>query len=68
MSKRRNRTRPAGSLEERLQKFAADQREAASRLPPGAQRDDLLKKARQSETAISDNAMLRPQQVLVTGQ
>ncbi|HWD99354.1 MAG TPA: hypothetical protein VG345_09960 [Bryobacteraceae bacterium] len=59
MTRKRNRTRPLGSLEDRLQKFAADKLQAASLLPPGPERDDLLKKVRQSESAINDNAILR---------
>jgi hypothetical protein len=39
------------SLKERLASFAKEVRTKASRLPPGDERDTLLKKARQADTA-----------------
>lgn len=39
------------SLQDRLASFARDARDKASRLPPGAEKDDLLKQARQADTA-----------------
>jgi hypothetical protein len=51
MTKKRNRKPPALSLQERLTKFAQSARAAASRLPPGAERRDLLLKARDSDAA-----------------
>jgi len=39
------------SLKERLASFAKEVRVKASRLPPGAERDTLLKKASQADTA-----------------
>jgi hypothetical protein len=39
------------SLEERLANQARLLREQAKTLPPGAQREDLIRKARQTETA-----------------
>jgi len=44
------------SFEERLQKTAAEARARADSLPPGKERDDLLSRARQCETALSINA------------
>ena len=43
MSKKRNRSRPAGSFEDRLQKFADEARSAARRMPPGRERDILMR-------------------------
>jgi hypothetical protein len=38
------------SLKDRLASFAKDAREKASSLPPGAEKDELLRKAGQAET------------------
>jgi hypothetical protein len=51
MTKKRNRARPPQSFQERLNSFAKDAREAANKLPPSAERSDLLEKARESEAA-----------------
>jgi hypothetical protein len=51
MTKKRNRKRPLLSLQERLAKFAEDARAAAKELPAGAERHELLAKARDGETA-----------------
>jgi hypothetical protein len=48
---RRRRSRQAESLQDRLASFAKNVREKASLLPPGAEKDDLLRKARQADTA-----------------
>jgi hypothetical protein len=53
MTRKRNRKRPLLSLQERLSKFAQDARTAAKALPPGAERHDLLLKARQGEAAAN---------------
>lgn len=58
MTIRRNRTRHALSFDERLQRAADEAREAAKRLPQGHERDALLRKARQSETAAHINEWL----------
>lgn len=39
------------SLKDRLASFATAVREKASRLPPGAERDSLLTKVKQADTA-----------------
>ncbi|GIQ71567.1 hypothetical protein [Bradyrhizobium sp. RD5-C2] len=52
IKKKRNRARPAGSFEDRLQKFAEDARLAARKLPPGRERETLMKKARQTEAVV----------------
>ena len=53
MAKTRNRKRPALSFQERL-KFSADQaRSAAHDMPPGAERDLLVRKALESEAAAN---------------
>ncbi|WP_050420982.1 hypothetical protein [Bradyrhizobium tropiciagri] len=49
--KKRRRFKQTETLQERLRKFAADSREQASQMPPGAERDQLVKKARQADTA-----------------
>jgi hypothetical protein len=50
MSKRRHfkQTEP---LKDRLVSFAKDVREQAAKLPPGAEKDDLLRRASQADTA-----------------
>jgi len=53
MIRKRNRKRPMLSLQERLNKFAQDARSAAKALPPGAERHELLLKARQGEAAAN---------------
>ncbi len=50
MQKRR-RFKQIESLHERLSAFARDARDQADRLRPGPERDELLKKARQADTA-----------------
>ena len=51
MTKKRNRTRPALSLQERLDKFTQEARAAAKNLPPGAERHAMLQKVRDGEAA-----------------
>ena len=51
MTKKRNRTRPALSLQERLTKFTQDARAAARKLPAGTERRTLLQKVRDGEAA-----------------
>lgn len=46
---RRNLLKQTASLENRLAAFAKDSREKAYQLPPGPERDDLLKKAERAE-------------------
>jgi hypothetical protein len=53
MIRKRNRKRPPLSFQDRLSKFARDARDTARMLPPGAERHDLLLKARQSEAALN---------------
>jgi hypothetical protein len=47
----RPRIKQAESLSDRVAAFAADTREKANLLPPGPERDALLKKIRQADTA-----------------
>ena len=47
----RRRLEQTESLKERLVAFAENTRAMASRLAPGRERDDLLRKARQADTA-----------------
>lgn len=58
MTKKRNRTRPALTLQERLNKFTEDARAAARNLPAGAERHSLLQKARDGEAAAEMERML----------
>lgn len=51
MGKKRNRTRPLLSFQERLNNFALEARAAAKKLPPSAERSELLQKAREGEAA-----------------
>jgi hypothetical protein len=44
------------SLKDRLGEFAANARKAADELPPGARRDEALKKVRQADTAAHIDA------------
>lgn len=66
MKKPRNRKRPPLSLQERLTDLAHQARSAAKSLPAGAQRDELLRKARHSEAAariegwLSSPSLQRP--------
>ena len=53
MVRKRNRKRPLYSFQERLNKFAQDARAAAKALPPGAERHELLLKARQGDAAAN---------------
>ncbi|BAL77628.1 hypothetical protein [Bradyrhizobium cosmicum] len=58
MTKKRNRTRPALSLQERLNKFTQEARAAAKNLPAGAERHTLLQKARDGEAAAAMERLL----------
>ncbi len=51
MGKKRNRTRPPLSFQDRLNNFALEARKAAKKLPPSAERSELLQKARDGEAA-----------------
>jgi len=58
MTVRRIRRKQTTSFDERLQQAAHDAREAAQQLPPGPQRDLMLKKADQADTACRINEWL----------
>ncbi|MGJ5086053.1 hypothetical protein [Bradyrhizobium sp. SZCCHNRI3052] len=58
MSVTRNRRKQTVSFRQRLQQAAAAAREAAARLPAGPERDIMLKKAMQAETAAHINELL----------
>ena len=51
MANKRNRSKQTVPFDERLQHAAQQARAAADQLPAGRERDDLMRKARQSETA-----------------
>ena len=53
MKKKRNRTRPALSLQERLKQIAFRAREKAEALPPGRERDRLIRAAASTESAAT---------------
>ena len=55
---RRDRFRQALTLEERLAEAAQRLREQARTLPPSAERDELVRKARQTEIASHMNEWL----------
>lgn len=52
MTQRRRRFKPDSSLQDRLAAFAKELREQAELLPPGIVKDDLLRRARQADTAL----------------
>jgi hypothetical protein len=54
----RRRFKQTRSLEERLSEEAKRLREEARRLPPSAERDEMIRKARQAETASHMNDWL----------
>lgn len=56
----RRRFKQTTSLRDRLASFAKEAREKASQLPLGPERDDLLKKARQADTASHLEDWLQP--------
>jgi hypothetical protein len=58
MKANRNRRKNSVPFDERLQKAAGEAREAAQQLPQGQEREALLKKARQAETAAHLNEWL----------
>jgi hypothetical protein len=53
MKKKRNRSRPVLSLQERLKQFASRAREKADELPPGPERDHLMQTAVASDAAAT---------------
>jgi hypothetical protein len=55
---RRNRLKQTISFDQRLRQAAIAAREAAHRLPAGQERDALMKKASQAETAATINELL----------
>jgi len=58
MSVKRNRRKQTISFDERLKTAAKEARLAAQSLPQGAEREDLMKKARQVEAARRINGWL----------
>ncbi len=58
MTAKRNRRCHDVSFDERLRRAAAQARDAAQRLPNGHERDALMKKADQAETAARINQWL----------
>ena len=48
---KRRRVKQSESLQDRLASFAKEARDKAASLPDGPEREDLLKRARQAETA-----------------
>ena len=58
MTKKRNRTRPALSLQERLTRFTREARAAAQSVPAGAERHALLQKVRDGEAAAEMERLL----------
>ena len=58
MTDRRRRVKQITSLQERLAAFAEEARTKASHLPPGSERLELLRKARQADTAARIDAWI----------
>lgn len=58
MTIKRNRRKQTLSFDQRLREAATTAREAARQLPEGLERQLLLRKARQAETAADINALL----------
>lgn len=58
MSQRRSRIKHIASFEDRLAGEAYRLKEQADTLPAGKERDDLLREARQAETAFHVSAWL----------
>jgi hypothetical protein len=56
----RRRFKQKQSLEDRLASYAASARKVAALLPPGAEKDELLRKANQADTAARLNAPWAP--------
>ena len=61
MTAKRNRRKNTVPFDERLYKAAYEARQAAQQLPQDAEREALLKKARQAETAAHLNQWLSTQ-------
>ena len=57
---RRRRFNQQLSLQDRLASFAKTARELAALLPPGAEKDELLRKASRAETADGLNKSFAP--------
>ncbi|MES1147929.1 MAG: hypothetical protein ABUL53_01975 [Bradyrhizobium guangdongense] len=55
---KRSRKKQTLSFDERLQRAADEARDAARKLPIGRERDALMKKARQTDTAARINQWL----------
>jgi hypothetical protein len=55
---KRRRIKPKTSLEERLANQAKRLRKQAKTMPPGAERNDLIRRASQNEAAANLNAWL----------
>jgi hypothetical protein len=58
MTKKRNRTRPAQTLQERLDKFTREARAAAKNLPAGAERHMMLQRVHDGEAAAEMERLL----------
>ncbi|MCC8944089.1 hypothetical protein ACVMIH_007005 [Bradyrhizobium sp. USDA 4503] len=59
VKKRRKRTIQTMSLTARLDRLAQESRAKAAGLPPGAEREHLLKKAREARRAIEIEDLLK---------
>jgi hypothetical protein len=54
------RMKPTSPLEDRLEQMAEHCRQRAAHLPPGPERDELIRKARQAETHTSLSGYCHP--------
>jgi hypothetical protein len=50
---KRSRSKPPDPFEHRLTAFAKQTREKASFMPPGSERDDLIRKASRADSVVS---------------
>jgi hypothetical protein len=55
----RRRIKQVHSLQDRLTSFAEAARQSASRLPPGAEQEAMIEKARQAEAALRFDSWAR---------
>ena len=56
---KRHRFKQTSALEERLAEFSKRLREEAKTLPPGAKREEIMRKVRQAETGLHMAEWLR---------
>ncbi|QPF81730.1 hypothetical protein IC762_18085 [Bradyrhizobium genosp. L] len=63
MVQKRRRLKQTQTLEERLKERAKELRDRAKAMPPGAEKEALLKRARQAETGAQMSDWLRAPEI-----